>query len=205
MKKKTQVAPCKVKVLKCSLPSSWYSFMEELEFDVINSGDGKNFYLFDDYFNDNVLRCLLIEDCTVIYGDPNICVEPVVEKVKKEKKEKSVEEVKEKPKEEKPVEKSPEQKVEEAVQEAKSVENTEPVVENFAILRNIKTDDLYEAHGNDKYTNIRTGATGVIAPDLAKKLFAINLEATGLIGRYPLIKDFISKLQLKVDAVKYFQ
>lgn len=200
MKKKIQAAPCTVKVLKCSLPSSWYSFMEELEFDVINSGDGKNFYLFDDYFNDNILRCLLIEDCAVISGDPNVCVEPVVEKVKKEKKETDVEKPN-KP----PVEKTPEQKVEEAIQEAKSVENTDPVIENFAILRNIKTDDLYEAHGNDKYTNIRTGVSGIIEPEKAKRLFAINLEATGLIGRYPLIKEFINKLQLKIDAVKYFQ
>lgn len=67
----------------------------------------------------------------------------------------------------------------------------------MAIVRNIQTDDLYRYHGNDEYTNVRTGANGVIKPELAPKIFRVNLEATELCEKYPLIEEMIKRLNLK--------
>lgn len=67
----------------------------------------------------------------------------------------------------------------------------------MAIIRNIQTNDLYRYHGNDEYTNIRTGKRGEIKPELAQKIFKINLEATELCEEYPEIENLINKLNLK--------
>lgn len=67
----------------------------------------------------------------------------------------------------------------------------------MAIVRNIKTNDLYRYIGNDQYTNIRTGVTGEIKPELAQKIFKINAEATDIFNEYPQIEEMINKLGLK--------
>lgn len=69
----------------------------------------------------------------------------------------------------------------------------------MAIVRNIQTNDLYRYHGNDEYTNIRSNKRGVIKPELAQKIFKINLEATELIEQYPEIENLINKLNLKFN------
>ena len=70
----------------------------------------------------------------------------------------------------------------------------------MAIVRNIQTNDLYRYHGNDEYTNIRSGVRGEIKPELAQKIFKINLEATELIEQYPEIEKLINKLKLKFKS-----
>ncbi len=67
----------------------------------------------------------------------------------------------------------------------------------MAIVRNIQTNDLYRYHGNDEYTNIRTGAKGVIGEELARKIFKINLGATELCEQYPNIEVLINKMNMK--------
>jgi hypothetical protein len=72
----------------------------------------------------------------------------------------------------------------------------------MAIVRNIQNDDLYRYHGNNEFTNLRTGKRGVIDNDLAKKVFKINLEATELIEENPIIEEMIKRLNLKFDNIK---
>jgi len=67
----------------------------------------------------------------------------------------------------------------------------------MAIVRNIQTNDLYRYHGGDEYTNVRTGKRGEIKPELAQKIFKINLDATELCEEYPLIEKLINTLGLK--------
>lgn len=67
----------------------------------------------------------------------------------------------------------------------------------MAVVRNIQTNDLYRYHGNNEYTNIRTGKRGEIKEELAQKIFKINLEATELFEEYPEIENLINKLNLK--------
>lgn len=69
----------------------------------------------------------------------------------------------------------------------------------MAIVRNIQTNDLYRYHGNDEYTNIRTNARGIIKPELAQKIFKINLEATEIFNEHPEIENLINKLNLKFN------
>jgi hypothetical protein len=67
------------------------------------------------------------------------------------------------------------------------------------IVRNIKTNDLYAYLGNDQYKNIRTGAAGTINPEAARDNLKINVEATMLLNEYPILKDLIQKLNLKME------
>ncbi len=67
----------------------------------------------------------------------------------------------------------------------------------MAIVRNIQTNDLYRYHGENEYTNVRTGIKGVIGEELARKIFKINLEATELCEEYPEIEKLIYTLKLK--------
>ena len=67
----------------------------------------------------------------------------------------------------------------------------------MAIVRNIKTNDLYRYLGNDNYINIRTNVSGEIKPEIAQKIFRINLEATQMFNENPQIEEMINKLNLK--------
>lgn len=165
MSKDLVKAPAKVKIISAS-KTCWYKDMIGQEIEVVNTGDGKNYLVFDCYKQKSkILKNILHKDCEVIYDDGSVLkIELLSDEVEEE------------------------------------VDNTP--VENFAIVRNVQNNDLYEAHGNNKYTNLRTGASGEISEEIAKKVFAINLAATALIHKYPLIKIFIQKCQLKVDAVK---
>lgn len=73
------------------------------------------------------------------------------------------------------------------------------LLSNMAVVRNKKTDDLYKFNGGNSFTNIRTGVTGEVSDEAARKTFAINLEATQLLSEYPLILDLIKTLNLKID------
>lgn len=64
------------------------------------------------------------------------------------------------------------------------------------IVRNIKTNDLYEYQGGDRFVNLRTGASGDVDPEKAASNFRFNLEATEIFNEYPLAKDLVAKLGL---------
>ncbi len=69
----------------------------------------------------------------------------------------------------------------------------------MAIVRNTQTNDLYRYHGENRYTNIRTGKGGVIDEETARKVFKINVEATQLLGEFPYLELLINKLNLKFE------
>lgn len=69
----------------------------------------------------------------------------------------------------------------------------------MAIVRNIKTNVLYEYLGDNKFQNLCTGVTGSVTDEAAQKTFVINMEATQMINDYPIVKDLISRLHLKID------
>mgnify|MGYP001613682923 FL=1 len=69
----------------------------------------------------------------------------------------------------------------------------------MAICRNIQNNDLYRYLGNDEYKNLRTGNTGKIDPETAKKVLKINIEATEMINENPIVEDLIKSLNLKFE------
>jgi len=67
------------------------------------------------------------------------------------------------------------------------------------IVRNVKNNCLYEFVGGTKFRNLITGIEGEVSEEKAKEVFKISLDASQLINEYPLVKDLISKLNLKMD------
>jgi hypothetical protein len=70
---------------------------------------------------------------------------------------------------------------------------------NTAIVRNIQNNDLYEYLGNNKFRNLRTLKEGNIDEETAQRIFNINMESTILISQYPMIKELINTLRLKIE------
>lgn len=66
-----------------------------------------------------------------------------------------------------------------------------------AVVRNIKTNDFYFYLGGNSFRNIRTGQTGEVSDEAAQKVFKINIEASELINKYPMIEKLISTLSLR--------
>jgi len=67
------------------------------------------------------------------------------------------------------------------------------------IVRNKKTNDLYQFLGGNRFRNIRTGTEGDVSDEAATANFLINAEATLLVGEYPIIAEMIRKLNLKFE------
>jgi len=68
------------------------------------------------------------------------------------------------------------------------------------VCRHIKTGDLYEWDG-ELFTNLRTGKSGVVDDETARKVFRFNIDASGIFHEYPIVKELIKKLNLKADVV----
>ena len=71
------------------------------------------------------------------------------------------------------------------------------------IVINTQTKDLYQYEGDNKYRNLRTGKTGEISEELAKKYLVVSLQATEIINSYPLVGELISRLGMGVDKVVF--
>jgi hypothetical protein len=52
------------------------------------------------------------------------------------------------------------------------------------------------------FRNLRTGVEGVVSDDAARNTFVINLEATELINKNPIIENLIRSLNLKFDKLE---
>jgi hypothetical protein len=68
----------------------------------------------------------------------------------------------------------------------------------MAIVRHKTTNILYEYKGENKFQNLVTLKEGIVDDEKAREVFVINLEATELLGEYPLIKELIHKIKLKM-------
>jgi hypothetical protein len=71
--------------------------------------------------------------------------------------------------------------------------------ELYPVVRNIFNNELYKYLGNDEYINIRTGKKGFVKPEVAEKIFRINVEATGICNDFPIVEELIKSLNLKIE------
>lgn len=67
------------------------------------------------------------------------------------------------------------------------------------VCRNIQNNDLYFYLGENVFKNIRTGKSGTVDDETAKRVFKMNIEATEIINEFPNIEMLISKLNLKFE------
>ena len=70
------------------------------------------------------------------------------------------------------------------------------------VVRNVRSNDLYFYEGENKFTNIRTGKSGIVTEESARKTFNINLEATAILNEYPMVVEMIKKMQLIIENKK---
>lgn len=70
------------------------------------------------------------------------------------------------------------------------------------ILRNIQNNDAYSYDGENNFTNLRTGKSGSIDDETARKVLRFNIEATEIINEYPIIEKMINILNLKLYSDK---
>jgi hypothetical protein len=69
----------------------------------------------------------------------------------------------------------------------------------MTIVRNIQNSTFYKhLHGN-YYVNLKTGVSGEIPEEVAKKIFKINLEATVIFSEYPMVEEMVKRLGLISD------
>lgn len=69
----------------------------------------------------------------------------------------------------------------------------------MAIVRHIKSNVPYEYLGENKFRNLCTQQEGIVEDDKAREIFVINVEMTVLINEYPVLRELISRLKLKID------
>lgn len=66
-----------------------------------------------------------------------------------------------------------------------------------AVVRNVKSNELYFHLGGNEFENIRTGKTGTVTDEIALTIFKINIDATNIINNYPMVEKLIKCLGLK--------
>jgi len=69
------------------------------------------------------------------------------------------------------------------------------------IVRHRKTSVPYEYIGENKFVNLVTLKEGFVEDEKAREVFAINAEATQIFHEFPLVKQLISSLKMKLDVV----
>ncbi len=67
------------------------------------------------------------------------------------------------------------------------------------ICRNVQNNDFYQYEGDNKFTNLRTGKSGIVDDEKAREIFKFNLEATSIFNEYPSVLELIQKLNMKSD------
>lgn len=67
------------------------------------------------------------------------------------------------------------------------------------VVRNIQNNDAYEYLGENEYRNLRTGKSGNVDEETARKIFKVNLELTTMLNENEVVADLIHKLNLKID------
>jgi hypothetical protein len=72
------------------------------------------------------------------------------------------------------------------------------------VVRNIQNNDFYEWDG-EKFTNLRTGKSGVVDDEKAREIFKFNIEASQIFHDYPIVKELLSRLNMKSDGVVSMQ
>lgn len=71
----------------------------------------------------------------------------------------------------------------------------------MCIVRHKKSNLLYKYLGGSTYENLISGVKGEVKEEIAKEIFAINLDATEMLSEYPNIELLIKSLALKIEIV----
>jgi Na+-transporting NADH:ubiquinone oxidoreductase subunit NqrF len=69
-----------------------------------------------------------------------------------------------------------------------------------AIVRHKTTNTLYRHVKDNIYKNLSTNTEGEVPPEIAQKIFAINLDATVLCNENSNIERLIKELKLKITS-----
>lgn len=69
----------------------------------------------------------------------------------------------------------------------------------MVILRNVQNDQFYKHVEGDTYLNLITGVEGNVDPEIARKVFRINVEMTALCHQFPNIELLVKSIKLKFD------
>jgi len=67
------------------------------------------------------------------------------------------------------------------------------------IVRHKKSSIPYEYVGENKFVNLVTKKEGVVDDEKAREVFAINVEASQLFHEFPILKELVHHLKLKID------
>lgn len=68
-----------------------------------------------------------------------------------------------------------------------------------ALARNIDTGHIYEWEGENNFTNLSTGKSGVIPTELAAEKMVIPVYLNQLVNDNPQVYELIKKLQLVME------
>lgn len=77
-----------------------------------------------------------------------------------------------------------------------------PSKKETAVLRNVRTNDLYRHIEGTTFENIRTGGRGEVDAEKAKDIFVINIAATMIFNEFPLVEEMVRLLDLKIEPQK---
>lgn len=67
------------------------------------------------------------------------------------------------------------------------------------IVRHISNSEAYEFLGGNKWRNLRSGKEGEVSEEKAREVFKFNVEATQIFHEYPLVKELIQKLNMRIE------
>ncbi len=67
-----------------------------------------------------------------------------------------------------------------------------------AVLRLKKNNDLFRHIEGNTYINLRTQKEWEIPPEKAKEIFLLNIEASFMLNKYPMIEKLIGSLSLDI-------
>lgn len=74
------------------------------------------------------------------------------------------------------------------------------------LVKNKKTNDIYEHHGGTSYTNLTTQKQGDIPDELASKVFVVPVSLNSICNEYPNVLMLIEKFSLKLEeTVPYYE
>lgn len=67
------------------------------------------------------------------------------------------------------------------------------------LLMHKKTGNVYQHDGELKFTNLTTGASGELSPEIAQKYFVVSIRLNVMANENPEIIELIQKLGLTVN------
>lgn len=73
------------------------------------------------------------------------------------------------------------------------------MINDTAVLRLRKNNDLYRHMGGTNYRNIRTGVDWKIENERASEMFVVDYNACMLFNKYPQLEELVFGLKLSIS------